>query len=169
MRNQLVLASTVALACAWLLVGASHAAPAKSKLSGDAYYFHLGEVYDAHAYEHASILHECCVEGEQVPMGVLEEEMAAIRSNVEAANRAYQKLSDAAKKNPTTAKKLAEIAKFHAGILEHCDKRNTDTKKTTIQIKQGLTSAYSVSRQAAASQDILSEELAKPGRGVFSD
>jgi hypothetical protein len=145
------------------------AEPQKNKLTGDAYFFHSGEVYDAHAYKHAKILHEYASGGQFVPPDVIDEQTAAIRYNVDAANKAYAKLSAAAKKNPTTAKQLAEIQKFHSGILKLCDELDTETHATAIKIKDALASAYAASRQAASSQNILTEELDKPGHGAFSD
>ena len=143
--------------------------PTNSKVVSDTYYFHTGEIYDAHAFDHARVLHRYSAAGELVPLDVLEDQTAAIRSNIVAANKAYAKMSEAARKNPETAKKLAEIERFHAGIVKLCDELKTDTQKTAAKIKEALASAYSSSRQAAASQNILTEELALPGRGAFSD
>ena len=85
------------------------------------------------------------------------------------AESAYGKLSDSARKNRDTAKKLAEIATFHAGILKLCDEVDADARKTAREIKQALSSAYAASRQAASTQNILTEELDQPGHGAFSD
>jgi hypothetical protein len=159
----------IALASVTLATSSSEGAPMKSKLKGDAYYFHLGEVYDSHAYDHARILHRYEVDGEPVPMEVIEEQTAQIRNNIEGANKAYARLSEAARKDPVTAKRLAEIEQFHEGILKLCQKLDTDAQNTARKIKEALTAAYSSSRQAAASQDILTEELDKPGHGAFSD
>ena len=162
-------AVAIALASVTLATSLSEGAPMTSKLKGDAYYFHLGEVYDSHAYDHARILHRYEVDREPVPMDVIEEQTAQIRSNIEAANKAYGKLSDATRKDPVTAKKLAEIGTFHQGILKLCQELDTDAQNTARKIKEALTAAYSSSRQAAASQNILTEELDKPGHGAFSD
>ena len=152
-----------------MLVNAPAAEPAKSKLTGDAYYFHVGETYDAHAYDHARILHRYASDGEAVPMDVIEEQTSRIRANVDAANKAYAKLSAAAKKDPKTAKELATIQKFHQTILKQCDELDTETQNTAMEIKTALAEAYASSRSAAASQNILTEELDKPGHGAFSD
>ena len=96
-------------------------------------------------------------------------QIEAIRADISAANKAYGKLSDSAKKNRDTAKKLAEIATFHAGILKLCDEVDADARKTAREIKQALSSAYAASRQAASTQNILTEELDQPGHGAFSD
>jgi hypothetical protein len=141
----------------------------KSKLRGDAFFFHLGETYDSHAYDHARILHRYDANGEPVPMEVIESQIEAIRADISAANKAYGKLSDSARKNRDTAKKLAEIATFHAGILKLCDEVDADARKTAREIKQALSSAYAASRQAASTQNILTEELDQPGHGAFSD
>ena len=152
-----------------LTVGSACAEPVKSKLGGDVYFFHVGEVYDAHAYDHARLLHRYAAGGEFVPPEVIDEQTAEIRRNVEAANKAYAKLSENAKKNPTTAKELAAIHKFHEGILKLCENLDTETHQTAMKIKDALTSAYASSRRAASSQNILTEELDKPGHGAFSD
>lgn len=158
-----------ALAVAFVTVGTALGEQAKSKLKGDAYYFHHGEVCDAHAYDHARILHQYAGDGEPVPADVIEEQTASIRKNIDDANKAYAKLSEAAKKNPQTAKRLAEVKAFHAGILKLCNELDQETQSTAIKIKEALASAYASSRQAAASQNILTEELDQPGHGAFSD
>ena len=163
------IAMTIALVGSMLTLVAFSADPPKTKLGGDAYFFHAGEIYDAHAYDHARILHKYAAGGEFVPPDVIDEQTEAIRSNVALANKAYAKLSAAAKKNPTTAKQLAEIQKFHTNILKQCDELDTDTHRTAVKIKEALAAAYAASRQAASSQNILTEELDKPGHGAFSD
>lgn len=174
----------------WLLVGcavlSSNLALAQQDVARriplDAYYFYEGQTYDAHAYDWARFLNQFSATRELVPIDAVQEVVKAIRRNVEAAQKAYSKLSDATKKNPQSARKLAQIEKEHTRILDLCTtldprKDTSAAESETIcahcqEIERHLTAVHSASREAAAaagvSTDELERELAKPGRGRFS-
>ena len=67
--------------------------------------------------------------GEPVPKEIIQEHAAAMRANIEGAQKAYLKVSAAAKKDPSAANKLREIKKRHGAALALCDKLNAESVK----------------------------------------
>ncbi|HTU26158.1 MAG TPA: hypothetical protein VMF30_12205 [Pirellulales bacterium] len=131
MNRRFVAASLLFVGAATLVAGSALAQrPASAKVRGDAYYFYAGEVYRGHAADHAFMLNEYASTGEPVPKEVVQEHAAAVRSNIEASRRAYQKVSAAAKKDPAAAAKLKEIEKAHASALALCDKLDAESAKS---------------------------------------
>ena len=102
---------------------------AGAKIRGDAYYFYAGEVYRGHAGDHAFMLNQYSSTGEPVPKEIIQEHAAAMRANIEGAQKSYLKVSAAAKKDPSAANKLREIEKRHTAALALCDKLNTESAK----------------------------------------
>jgi hypothetical protein len=135
---------------------------AASKARGDAYYFYSGHTYDTHAIDHARILNQYSATGQPVPKEVVKEHSAAIRSNVEAAKKSFAKLSDAAKKDPATAKKLAEVEKHHAKVLEMCDMLDEECLKKegdSATVCSCCTDIEKELKAAEAVKDSLSKQL----------
>lgn len=150
-----------------------------AQISQDAYYLYSGGAHDAHAQDWARILKQYSASKQSVPVDLVADTVKAIRQNIQAAQKAYGKLSDTSKKNPHTAKKLAEIEKQHAEILELCKAIDSQEVRTGAdakemcdrcdQVMQRLTAALVASKEAAQRGNIVTRELEKPGRGIFSD
>jgi hypothetical protein len=162
------------------IVSSASAAPPKiTKLQGDAYYFSIGQMYDLHAFQHAKMLAKFSADGATIPPEVLTEHVAAIRTNVAAADKAFSKISPATKKSPTTAKKLAELEQANHTILELCIKLVAAAKGNEIRseaiaahaadLKQQLTAAYQSAQEAAEDENLFTEQWDQPGNGAFSD
>jgi hypothetical protein len=103
--------------------------PADAKVRGDAYYFYLGEVYRGHAGDHGFLLNQYSATGKPVPTDVIQEHAAAIRTNIEAAQKSYIKVTAAAKKDPNVVAGLKGIEKNHATALSLCDKLDAECTK----------------------------------------
>lgn len=172
----------VLIAAAGLLLTAGSAYAQQeqpARISQDAYYMYSGQAHDAHAYDWARILKQFSDSKESVPIDLVADTVKAIRENVQAAQKAYDKLSETVKKNPQTAQKLVEVEKQHAQILELCEALDTKETQTSANAKamcercdevmQRLVAAHTASIKAAQRENIVTRELKKPGRGVFSD
>ncbi len=103
---------------------------ADAKVRGDAYYFYLGEVYRGHAGDHAFLLNQYSATGTPVPTEVIQEHAAAIRTNIEAAQKSYVKISAAKKKDPSVGAALKGIEKHHTNALALCDKLDAECAKS---------------------------------------
>jgi hypothetical protein len=121
----LVLAVTVATTATTIFAQR----PASAKARDDAYNFYTGQTWGNGAYEHARILNQYSSTGTPVPKQVIQEHATAIRQGVEGARRAYSGLSDKTKKDPTVAKKLAEIEACHTKVLATCDMLDKECAK----------------------------------------
>jgi hypothetical protein len=78
----------------------------------DHYFVSAGKTYNMHAHDHVRILSKYAkASNEAVPADVLKEHTAAIRANVEQAQKSYAKLAASASSSPDVAKQLAEIQK----------------------------------------------------------
>jgi|GEM_PF-4519420 len=150
--NKYMLAPVAALV---LLVGCSPAfaqRTASSKTLNTAYSVNSGYTYQNHAYEQNGLLNSYSSNSDFIPRQVVREHSQAIRSNIEAASKQYQKLQEVAKTNPEAAKKLAEIKDRHAKVIELCDQLDAhsaegdasaaDISQTTDEINTILKSSH---------------------------
>ncbi len=171
----------IAVASLMLTVRAVWAQQAQpTQISQDAYYLYSAEAHDAHAHAWARVLRQYFASTQSAPLDLVADTVTSIRRNIQAAQKAYGKLSDAAKKEPQTARRLAEIEKQHVQILELCKAMDAQDIRTGAeaqkmydhcdQVMQRLTATRSASSvEAALSDNIVTRELEKPGRGAFSD
>ena len=97
------------LLAAWLvLAGGSVFAQRRGRCQGPRRClidFYLGEVYRGHAGDHAFLLNQYSATGTPVPIDVIQEHAAAVRANIEAAQKSYGKISAGAKKTPVPARR----------------------------------------------------------------
>jgi len=128
-RNSVAMGLLLAGAIATVGGSAFAQRAADAKVRGDAYYFYVGEVYRGHAGDHAFLLNQYSTTGEPVPKEVVQEHAAAMRANLVAAQKAYAKVSDAAKKEPSAVVKLKEIDKQHTAAIALCDRLDAESAK----------------------------------------
>lgn len=147
-RQSLFVASVAVLGLLMISSPALAQRGANSKTLNTAYSINSGFTYQNHAYQQSGLLNSYASTEEFVPQPVVREHSAAIRANVEAAGKQYNKLQDIVKTNPEAAKKLAEIKDQHARVIELCDQldqhtaegdaNSDDVTKTTEEINKTL-------------------------------
>jgi hypothetical protein len=99
---------------------------AGSKIMGTAYeypyFYRSAGAYQDSAYQHADVLRETVSYGEPVPKAVAQEHTAAIRQNVQAANKKYAALRKMAGDHKQVKQHLDAIDAHHKAVLEQVDK-----------------------------------------------
>jgi hypothetical protein len=161
MTQKVLAIGMLVVGCVVLAGGSAFAQrAADAKIRGDAYYFYSGEIYRTHAADHAFLLNEYSTTGEPVPKEIVKEHAAAVRTNAAASQKAYTKLSAAAKKDPTVMANLKEIDKHHAAMLMECDKLDAEAGKNQGQSDKVCAACEEIMKHVDAA-DELHQNLAK--------
>lgn len=112
-----------------LIASSAFGQPADHKITGDAFRGHQARTYQRHARDYSQMLY---YEGRyQQPTNpqAAKPHVAAIRSNVNAANKALDKVKEANSAKPEVAKSIDKIKERHAKVIAQCDELDTHLAK----------------------------------------
>ncbi len=137
---------------------------AAAKADDDAYYFYAGEMYRTHAYDNADILTQYASLNRPVPIAVIEEHTAAIRSNLLASEKAYGRLSKQYKSNSEAEKHLVRMHEHDKNALAALDKVDTDERKGKADPKKLAADAKAVQTELSAASGEHQRFLQRIGR-----
>jgi hypothetical protein len=122
---------------------------AGSKILGTAYdypyFYRSAGAYQESAYQHADLLRESVSYGEPVPQAIAREHTAAIRQNVQAADKKYAAIRKLAGDHKQVKQHLDAIDAHHKAVLGHADKIDAHVASGT-----GDAAAVEASSHAAA-------------------
>ncbi len=128
MNRRTIAIGLAAVGCALLANGSAWAQRAAPKVRGDAYYIYIAEMYRDQAGANTFFLNAYAAGG-PAEKAIVQEHAGGIRAGITAAQKAYGKISTAAKKDPAVVARLQAIEKDQAGILELCGKLDAEGAK----------------------------------------
>lgn len=153
--------------------------PAGTSRRGDEYFLALGKMFSRHNFDHAQILHQYAALSEPIPDDVLNEHIREMRSDLTSAKAAYGKLSEKAKTDPMSGKKIVELQTHLKQIdvaidqMEHAvgELQDADSKLVMDLTKDVTTSAKSSHAAAQAIHFYFNPNDATPhfDQGVFAN
>ena len=162
MNRRSVAVGLLLTSCVTLAAGTALAQQAAdAKVRGDAYYFYLGEVYRGHAGDHAFLLNQYSSTGKPVPKEVIQEHAAAMRADIEAAQKSYVKISAAAKKDPSVGAELKGIEKHHTNRTCASATSSTPNVRRARGTRRRFARPATASRRASTRADAVHQKLLK--------
>lgn len=141
---------------------------AASKADDDAYYFYSGEMYRSHAYDNADVLTQYASLNRPVPVTVIQEHTAAIRTNLVASGKSYDRLSKEFKNNPEAEKHLARMHEHQKNALTALDKLEAAEKSGKPEPKTIAADAKVVQTELSAASGEHQKFLQKTGKATVA-
>ncbi len=142
---------------------------AGSKITGTAYeypyFYQSAGAYQDSAYQHADLLRETTSYGQPIPQAIAQEHTAAIRQNIQAANKKYAALRKLAGDHTQVNKHLDAIDAYHKTVLEHANKIDAQVKNgpgDAAAVGAASHAAAEALKSAQAEHEKLMQYFAKP-------
>lgn len=148
--------------------------PADHKITGDAFRGHQARTYQRHARDYSQMLY---YEGRyQQPTNpqAAKPHVAAIRSNVNAANKALDKVKESNAAKPEVGRAIDKIKERHAQVIAKCDeldghvaKNDKDTTEMCdccMEIMDELDAAAADTGKLL--KDLKADEMPKPAKST---
>jgi len=177
--KQLAWVVTAALVIAAL--NCAHAEHQQSKPQQDGeYHLAAGKTYNMHAHDHARMLLKYAGAGDQVPADVVQDHVASIRFNTEAARKSYIRLAKSSGASAVLVQKVEQMQKRLDKVNTELEQLEAHAAKNAVESRTVIARANAVSRHLHANHDDLraiddgfydsgSDSYYETGEGHFVD
>jgi uncharacterized protein HemY len=143
--KRIVLAMGIALAAA----PAFAQRDATSKITGEAYRVHSQSMYQRNVADRANLLNRYAAPPNQVPKGVVQEQMSGMRRDLSAAKADLSRTKQDYANNREVQQLLASIEKHYAQCDEHCKMMDDDAKMSDMEMVHSCCGKMCEEMQAA--------------------